>query len=459
MRTSIAFAAVLTISASIATAQTPATPVAAPVVEGLALDSLHKGFLRGAIIMVEGSTATTTTDSLGRFRLEGLSAGSHRIGVIHPLLDSLGISLLTQPLTVAPGEPTHLTVSVPSPRTTVGIKCSDAERVLGPAALVGFVVFSESESPAAGASVNLEWVDFEVTKTSVRAVPRRRAAKVDQAGRFQICGLPEQLEALLSAESSTDTTTEVNVRIPGVLGIAALELAEPSANAAARPSATLTGTILDPGGRPLERARVSVDSVATLSGPDGKFTLRNLKSGTRSLLVRRIGFDVTSKVIALRERNATDVTVAMNPFTPLLDTVVVKAIAGSRALERVGFNRRKQVGAGFFLGPEEISRRNASRLTDLLAMAPNLRRTFVNGQPVISGRLRGAGLNLYGSCVVYVVDGIQWRSGGGVDEFVMPAEVAAIEVYSRNFTPMDYDPSMGECETVLVWTKWKVGVR
>ena len=92
-------------------------------------------------------------------------------------------------------------------------------------------------------------------------------------------------------------------------------------------------------------------------------------------------------------------------------------------------------------------------------MAPNLRRTFVNGQPVISGRLRGAGLNLYGSCVVYVVDGIQWRSGGGVDEFVMPAEVAAIEVYSRNFTPMDYDPSMGECETVLVWTKWKVGVR
>jgi hypothetical protein len=407
--------------------------------------------------MVEGATATTTTDSLGRFSLEGLPAGSYRIGVIHPLLDSLGISLLTPPLAVTAGDPTHLTLSVPSARTTVALKCTAAERVLGPAALIGFVVLSETESPAVGANVNLEWIDYEVSRTSVRTVPRRRAARVDKDGRFQICGLPEQLEATLTAESSTDTTTEVSVVIPGVLGLAALELSEPSTPARGD-NAIVSGRILDPGGRPLERARVSVDSVATLSGADGRFTLRNLKSGTRSLLVRRIGFDVTAKVVALRERSPTEVTVAMNPFTPLLDTVVVRAIAGERALDRTGFNRRKQVGSGFFLGPEDIARRSAARLTDLLAMAPNLRRSFVNGQAVISGRQRGAGLNLTNSCVVYVVDGIQWRSGG-VDEFVMPKEVAAIEVYSRNFTPMDYDPSMGQCETVVIWTKWKVGIR
>jgi len=47
--------------------------------------------------------------------------------------------------------------------------------------------------------------------------------------------------------------------------------------------------------------------------------------------------------------------------------------------------------------------------------------------------------------------------GGGVDEFVRPEEVAAIEAYSRDFTPTQFGTPGRQCETVVVWTKLKIG--
>jgi len=172
-------------------AQQPAKADSPPAsVEGVAVDSLHRGFLRGAMLMVEGSSVTAATDSLGRFRLDSIPPGARRIDVMHPLLDSVGISLETKPLVLSGGQKLSLVVSVPSAATIVALKCSAAERVIGPAALVGFVQYSESEAPASGANVTLEWIDYEISRTTVETVPRRRAAKVGPNGRFQICGLP-----------------------------------------------------------------------------------------------------------------------------------------------------------------------------------------------------------------------------------------------------------------------------
>src|SRR5688500_12116777 len=60
----------LVAAASSAVAQQPTQPAPPPLasatVEGVAVDSLHRGFLRGAMLMVEGSNVTAATDSLGR---------------------------------------------------------------------------------------------------------------------------------------------------------------------------------------------------------------------------------------------------------------------------------------------------------------------------------------------------------------------------------------------------------
>jgi hypothetical protein len=457
-------------------------------VEGIAVDSLHRGFLRGAMLMVEGSNVSASTDSLGRFRLDGIQPGARRIDVMHPILDTVGISLETQPLQLTAGQKLPLVISIPSAETIVKLKCTAAERAVGPAALLGFIQYSESEAPASGATVALEWIDYQISRTSIETVPRRRAATVGANGRFQICGLPQNLEATMTATSGADTTAAVYVQLGSVLGAIALELPDPqpisatssavASNVTATPgagpatsgdssvkvtrvasraaNAVLTGRIIDPAGAPLPRARVSVDSAYTLSGNDGRFVLRNLRSGTRAVVVRRLGYEPAEVILALRARAPTDVTIKLSEFVPILDPVRIRAVSLDIGLQRLGFAQRKAAGSGYYLTPQQIADRNASRLTDLLTEAPMLRRTSEGGRTVITGRPHG--INLNQGCVSYFVDGVQWR-GEGVEDFIWPAEVAAIEVYSSNFVPHQFARTIEPCETVVIWTKRKVSFR
>jgi protocatechuate 3,4-dioxygenase beta subunit len=467
--------AICVLNGAAANAQTPASP--GPdfaVVEGVATDSLHSDYLRGALLMVEGANVTATTDSLGRFRLDGVPPGLRRINVVHPLLDTLGIVLVTSPLQLSAGQHLHLVISTPSARTVVATKCSSAERIVGTHALLGVVQYAETEAPAAGAKVMLEWMEYESGGNVLRTTPRRRVATVADNGRFRICGLPGDLTATLTAANGADTTAAVNLYLNSLVSTAGLELAEPDVAPTASgatpgvPAAAgsgvsararrgvVTGHVLDPSGAPLARVRVSVDgdSAFAMSGSDGRFALRNVRSGTRSVTARRLGFGPAKQVVAIHSSNPTDITVRLGEFVPVLDTVRITAPAAQIGLDRVGFTKRKSIGAGYYLSPEEISRRNALELPDLLTTAPMLRRATVDGHQVIMGRPQG-GSN---GCVTYFVDGVPWM-GGGIEDFVLPSEVAAIEVYSTGFTPGLFMSAAQQCETVVIWTKMKVGVR
>lgn len=111
--------------------------------------------------------------------------------------------------------------------------------------------------------------------------------------------------------------------------------------------------------------------------------------------------------------------------------------------------------------PEQIEKRNAFDVTDLLTDAPMLRRSSVRGRTVISGRTPrvsiGAGnaTSFGNSCVTYYVDGVPWRSGDPGD-FVSPGDVAAIEVYSKSFVPTQFRTGFDDCETVVIWTRQKI---
>lgn len=464
------------LSGAAAAAQTPA-PTKPPfaVIEGVAVDSLHRDYLRGAVLIVEGALASATTDSLGRFRLDSVPPGLRRIEVLHPMLDTIGISLRTAQLQLNAGDHLSLAISTPSAQTVVGIKCSSAERRLGPAALIGLVHYAESEDPATGAQVMLDWVDYEITGKSLRTVPRRRIATVAPSGRFQICGIPADFSAALTGASQGDTTSAINVVVGSLISLVGLELPDPapravaslpgardSAAAGAKPpkvragTAVVSGRVFDPTGAPLARARVSIDrdTAYALTDADGRFVLRNLRSGTRSLTVRRLGFEPADVAVALRARRPTEITVRLATFVAVLDTVRIRAAATVLGLERVGFSKRRNAGTGYYLTPDEIARRNAYDLVGLLGMAPMLRRVSVDGRQVLIGRPTGLGQG----CVTWFVDGIPWL-GGGVEEFIWPSEVAAVEVYSGAFAPVQFTRGFRSCETVVIWTKQKIGVR
>src|SRR6476646_9512216 len=149
----------LLFAASAAAAQSPASSTKTfAVIEGVAVDSLHQDVLRGVFLTVQGTSAAAITESLGRFRIDSIPPGSHRVEVAHAILDSIGIALLTPPLNLDAGPQFHLGVAIPSVQTIIGARCTPAEQRSGPRGLLGTVEYAESGDPARHAQIILEFV-------------------------------------------------------------------------------------------------------------------------------------------------------------------------------------------------------------------------------------------------------------------------------------------------------------
>src|SRR3954463_9494175 len=118
---------------------------------GVVVDSVNGGYLTGAEILVEGGRRALLTDSLGRFDVDSLRPGIYQVGVLHPLLDSLGITLLTQPFRIAADSTSFMLIAVPSAPTLVRRSCPKAP---GVSAVVGHVADPETLEPIAQADVS-----------------------------------------------------------------------------------------------------------------------------------------------------------------------------------------------------------------------------------------------------------------------------------------------------------------
>lgn len=90
---------------------------------GVVGDSINEAPLRGAEVLVSGVAATVTTDSLGRFTIDSLASGTYQVGVFHPLLESLGITLATKPFVIGPDSAGVVHLAVPSAATLVHRYC------------------------------------------------------------------------------------------------------------------------------------------------------------------------------------------------------------------------------------------------------------------------------------------------------------------------------------------------
>jgi hypothetical protein len=171
--------------------------------------------------------------------------------------------------------------------------------------------------------------------------------------------------------------------------------------------------------------------------------------------IRRIGFEPVERVVELHTLAPTELSVSLTKFVPVLETVRISALS-TLGLDRVGFAARQKLGAGTFLSSEQLNRWNNPRLSDALRTVPSLRtgRT-ATGETTISGR--------FGDCVRYFVDGHKWMEhGDGPDTFLGGPEIGAIEVYTPQFAPaefMAYGWDGRPCAAVVVWTKWKLGIK
>ena len=128
------------------------------ILSGATVDSIRGGYLKGASIFVSGTALSATTDSTGRFKLSGIPAGSRFIEVQHPLLDSLGLTLVTPAQNFADSDSSFVLISVPSARTYAASTCTAEQRNQGPGVIAGSVTDADGVTPSQGATVRSQHV-------------------------------------------------------------------------------------------------------------------------------------------------------------------------------------------------------------------------------------------------------------------------------------------------------------
>lgn len=446
--------------------QAPAPPSAPANAVGTVYDSVRLRPMAGALIRVDSTAVMARADENGRFHLEGIPPGRHYLWVEHPTVDTLGIQLRSATQAFAAGETVAVEMAIPSSETLIGILCAPAWRARGPAALMGRVRDADSGHPATGAKVSLVWYELDITG-GIRKAPRVREATVGPDGTYRICGLPAavdgKLQVILGARTSGDIPMAFG---DDLLALRSMSIAAPSVAAASdtgtqsaagsRSSGTarLTGKVLNKQGQPLAGARVQLEGttrVATTRA-SGEFVLDSLPAGTQTMSVRLLGYAPIEQAVDLSSREPVRVTVQLDNFVPVLAEVRVTA-QRERALDDVGYTRRKRAGMGWYMDGQQMqAHSNSTYFSDVLRSAPGIRVVPSNGnrQMIQSSR------DPMNGCVNIWIDGSQWQQmePGDVDDFVKPYELAAIEVYSGTNTPAEYQPAgRSSCTTIVAWTK------
>jgi Carboxypeptidase regulatory-like domain len=454
----------------------PPAPPTTGYLQGVARDSLHGEPLAGALIQVEGSGRMGVSDSLGRFLVDSIKPGSYRVIVDHPMIDTLGIMLVTPPMEIAVNRVTTTVIAVPTGEFLVNLFCPAARRALGPGALVGRVREPDSDSAAVGARVSFVWYDPDPPGLPAQLRPTKRPPRVREAtvgadGTYRLCGLPEKYEGKLQAQRKDGgATAEVPVtQEDGLLALRSMSVAAlPVAvtrdstgvlrKVAPRGSARVFGKVTNKSGAPVAGARVGLmgTSAATLTRTNGDFVLDSLPAGTQALVVRQLGYTPTEIPVDLSSRAPARVAVRLGDFVPELSAVEVVAVR-EQGLQKVGFlDRKRNSAGGYFLGPEQLEQRHAMKFTDVMRTVPGIRVSEQNGQAMLTPT-RSA----QGGCVTIFVDGAMWQQleAGDLDTFVRPEEVAAVEVYNGSSMPAEFATPGQDCSAIVVWTKTRVQSR
>lgn len=169
------------------------------------------------------------------------------------------------------------------------------------------------------------------------------------------------------------------------------------------------------------------------------------------LEVRAVGYYPDRRAVNVIP-GAVPVTVKLSTLQTVLETIKVTGVRTS--YERSGFTDRRRTGAGKYLTADDVAKKGAIATSDIFKTIPGLylEPDSSSGEPQIL--MRGP----FGKCSPTIfVDGmlIPDFSADGIDDYLSPKEVSAVEIYSeasvppqfKNFTKMDV------CGSIVIWRK------
>ena len=443
----------------------PTARVTGDVYDSLSFRVLPEATVQFVPIDDPARVRSVTTDSGGRYVVDSLPTGTYMVGVLHPIIDRIGLETMALAVRIAEPGNVVLPLALPSAATVIATRCKDAGSDLPPGAVTG-VVRRANGAPLSGVGrVRVQYLETTIGPSGMSRRFLSRFGEVGETGQFLVCGVPTDAPLTTRAWVGTDSSGVLELRMDGggpllvrnlVVGTAQ-RTTLPGATTAERPrlvfrgSGAVRGIVRDSAGKPLPGARVALPTagVEGVTTSSGQFTLDSLPGGSWMLEARAVGFQPQRVAVDVLDSTTTDAAVSLLAVAPTVDTVRVRADRWSQ--QQAGFEQRKKMGFGYFLDEETISRRNPRFSADLLRGTPGI---TVTPGPMGRDRVQMRGTGGAGQCIPTIfLDGVRTTvPNGQLDDLVQPSDIRAVEVYTgTGSVPIEFQANSG-CGSLVIWT-------
>lgn len=216
---------------------------------------------------------------------------------------------------------------------------------------------------------------------------------------------------------------------------------------------SIAGVVTDVRGRPLDDAEVRLllgDSISDIAhtNDSGRFVVRGVPLASSRLQARRIGYAVREVALNLPFDSTRTVRIALDPLPATLAGVDVVERNGDVTGWLRDFDERRRTNSfGRFFTRDDIARRSARHLSDLLRSIPGV--SFIAVREGYLIRMRGCRL-----APIVWIDGLR-APRAELDEVMNLNDVAGLEVYtSVAGVPAKFmDRSNAGCGTIVIWTR------
>ena len=227
-----------------------------------------------------------------------------------------------------------------------------------------------------------------------------------------------------------------------------LALSSPLRAQATRPRSVIDGMVSDSSLVALGEATISLlgSRLRVTTGESGRFRINAVPAGQYILVVHRVGYVPVSSAVQIGEGDTLRLSFALNRIVTPLDTMVVTA---KRTLDRLsGFEERRKFGLGRFVTVDDIERRSAIYVSDILRAMPDI--TVIEtlrGETAYNTRTSHCQFQ-------FVLDEVLLPTP--TDLHLLPSvhDIAGIEVYYGPATiPLQYKSANSGCGVIIIWTK------
>ncbi len=420
-------------------------------IRGLAYDSLAFRPMAGALITAEPGGETAASDSLGRFTIYSAQRVL-RLVAFHERADRLGLGELTATRPAGDGPWERPIIATPGMNTAWSRLCVGQRR---PANGMGGILFgsttaADGATRVAGVGLVLQW---QAVKSLLDTTPKFESMTVrsDSLGNYLFCGVQEFGPAALVASSSQYRSDNVLVDADA----ASLRRADLVLGATSGPSAmaTVQGRVVDEQGASVPAATVSFGGFATeiMSGPNGRFTINNVPTGSRMVSARKIGYVTVAKQLDVLEKGVTGLEILVEKGT-IVEQVNIRSTR-IKSRDATELDERRASGLGRFVDSTHFSKYDRTR--QALDLLPGIRTQMgrAPGDFVIRGR---------GECMASLwVNGV--REPNTPDNMIarLPKdEIAAVEIFNNEMqAPARFQTAGNQCAVVVLWTKQHINAK